>query len=108
MAGAEVLGITMQPIDLQHLESVRGGFLGALLGAAGPILNGVAGIIGAAKSGKGGGGGGGGAPAPQAPPPAAAATAAAAAPMPIPVPVGSSDPSVSITNSVSINGVQVR
>jgi hypothetical protein len=82
----------MQPLQLIHYEqlsSVVGGF-GALLSAAGPILNGVAGIIGAAKSG----GGGGAAAAP--PPP----TPAALPPAPTPI---SSDPTVSV--SVSINGI---
>ena len=84
----------MQPFEAIHheqLTSVVGG-LGALLSAAGPILNGVASIIGAAKSGGGGGGGAAAAP----PPP----TPAALPPAPAPI---SSDPAVSI--SVSINGV---
>jgi hypothetical protein len=49
----------VQTIDLQDLESVRGGFgalLGALLQAAPGILQGVGGIIAASKSGGGGGG----------------------------------------------------
>jgi len=48
----------MKPIDLTHLDSVRGGFgalIGSLAQSAGPILNGVANIIGASKSGGGGG-----------------------------------------------------
>jgi hypothetical protein len=86
----------MQPIDLHNLETVRGG-IGALLGglakAAGPILNGVAGIVGAAKSG----GGGGGAPAPaQAP----------AGPPPSGMGGGTGEGLVSV--SVTINGVQAR
>lgn len=80
----------LQPIQYEQLSSVVGGF-GALLQAAGPILNGVASIIGAAKSG----GGGGAAAAPPAPP-----TPAALPPAPTPI---SSDPAVSV--SVSINGV---
>ena len=78
----------MQPIQYEQLSTVVGGF-GALLQAAGPILNGVASIIGAAKSG-------GAAAAPPSPPP----TAAALPPAPTPI---SSDPTVSV--SVSINGV---
>jgi len=81
----------LQPIHYEQLSSVVGG-IGALLSAAGPILNGVASIIGASKSG----GGGGAAAAPAAPPPSPAALP------PAPTPV-SSDPAVSI--SVSINGV---
>jgi hypothetical protein len=83
----------MQPIQYEQLSTVVGGF-GALLQAAGPILNGVANIIGASKSG----GGGGAASAPPPPPPAAAAAALPPAPTPV-----SSDPTVSV--SVSINGV---
>jgi len=63
----------MQPIESHELTSVRGGFgalLGAALNAAGPILNGVAGIIGASKSGGGRGG------TAAAPPPAGAPAAA--------------------------------
>jgi hypothetical protein len=44
----------MEPIELQALETVRGGFgaiLGALLQAAPGILQGVSGIISASKSG---------------------------------------------------------
>jgi len=82
----------MQPIELHDLHTVRGGF-GALLGtlaqSAGPILNGVAGIVGAAK---GGGGGGAPAPAPSGPPPSGAG--------------GTSDPLVSV--SVTYNGVPAR
>jgi len=44
----------MTTIDPSQLAAVRGGALGELLGAAGPILQGVAGIIGACKSGGGG------------------------------------------------------
>ena len=73
---------SMQPIESHELTSVRGGFgalLGPLLNAAGPILNGVAGIIGASKSGGGGGGTAAapppaGAPAPAAAPPPSAAS----------------------------------
>lgn len=87
----------MQPIDqvldLDQLSRVTGGAGGAILGSllqnAGPIMNGVASIIGAAKSGGGGGGG-----APAGPPPG-----------PAPVAGGSSgDPLVSV--AVSINGVR--
>ena len=92
----------MQPIDPKQLEHVVGGAGGAILGSllqnAGPILNGVAGIIGAAKSGGGGGGGGQAAAAPAAPPPGAQMA---------PAPVaggGGGDPMVSV--SVSINGVR--
>ena len=91
----------MQPIDPNALSLVTGGaggaILGSLLNAAGPIMNGVAGIIGAAKSGGGGGGGG------------AAAGGAAPGPAPGPAPAsggGGLDPMVS--GSVSINGVQQR
>ena len=89
----------MQPIDNDSLKRVTGGAGGAILGSllqhAGPIMNGVAGIIGAAKSGGGGGGGGGAA---AGPPPGAAAG---------PAPVaggGGGDPLVSV--AVSINGVR--
>ena len=88
----------MEPIDPTSLSNVRGGagILGSLLGNAGPILNGVASIIGASKAGKGGAE----AAPPQAPPPPP--TPAAAAPGMIPT----GDPNVSV--SVSINGVPVR
>ena len=80
----------MKPIDTLDLDSVRGGMGGALLGtlaqSAGPILNGVASIIGAAK----GGGGGGGQAAPMGLPPSA--------------PESSGGGGVSV--SVSINGIQ--
>jgi len=69
----------MQSIDRSELASVRGGFgalLGAALQAAPGILQGVSGIIGAAKSG-----GGGGAPQGGPPPQAAAAAAAGGAGM---------------------------
>lgn len=75
----------MRNIDNDQLAAVRGGFAG-LLAAAGPILNGVAGIIGAAKSGKGGGGGG-----------SAAAAAAVSAPAPAQVEPSEDLVSVSIT-----------
>lgn len=87
----------MQPIDPSLLAHVTGGAGGAILGSllqnAGPIMNGVAGIIGAAK------GGGGGSAAAAAPP--------AAGPAPGPAPSsggGGADPLVSV--SVSINGVK--
>ncbi len=93
----------MQPIDPSLLAHVTGGAGGAILGSllqnAGPIMNGVAGIIGAAKSG-GGGGGGGGAPsggAPMGPDPGPGPSAG-------PAPSGGADPLVAI--SVSINGVK--
>jgi hypothetical protein len=94
----------MQPIDRSQLAHVTGGAGGAILGSllqnAGPILNGVAGIIGAAK-----GGGGGGAAAAPAADPSAAAAAAGPAPGPAPQSGGSSaNPLVSV--SVSINGVK--
>ena len=80
----------MKPIDTIDLDSVRGGTVGALLGtlaqSAGPILDGVASIIGAAK----GGGGGGGQAAPMGLPPSA--------------PESSGGGGVSV--SVSINGIQ--
>ena len=75
----------MRNIDNDQLAAVRGGFAG-LLAAAGPILNGGAGIIGAAKSGKGGGGGGG-----------AAAAAAVSAPAPAQVQPSEDLVSVSIS-----------
>ncbi len=85
----------MQPIDPALLTHVTGGAGGAILGSllqnAGPIMNGVASIIGAAKSG-----GGGGAPAPQGRAPGPAPMAGG----------GGTDPLVSV--SVSINGVQQR
>jgi hypothetical protein len=91
----------MQPIDPKQLERVVGGAGGAILGSllqnAGPIMNGVAGIIGAAKGGGGGGGGGGGAAAAGPPPGAQMAPAPAAG-------GGGGDPMVSV--SVSINGVR--
>ena len=86
----------MLPIDHDKLSRVTGGAGGAILGSllqnAGPIMNGVANIIGAAKSGGGGGGGG-------APPPGAAA-----APAPVAGGGGGGDPLVSV--AVSINGVR--
>lgn len=85
----------MQPIDPQHLSTVCGGAGGALLGtlaqAAGPILQGVAGIIGASRSG-----GGGTSAAPSAPAPS----------QPVSSSGNGGDGLVSI--SVSINGVPVR
>jgi hypothetical protein len=87
----------MQTIDPDALSTVTGGFgalLGSLAQAAGPILNGVAGIIGASTSGGGGGG------APSAP-------SGGAAPAPGGIPSGGgSDPLVSV--SVTINGVAQR
>lgn len=85
----------MQPIDPNKLTRVTGGaILGSLLQSAGPIMNGVANIIGAAKSGSSGGGGG-----------AAAAPPVGAAPAPAPVAGGGGgDPLVSV--AVSINGVR--
>jgi len=84
----------MQPIDNDSLKLVTAGAGGAILGSllqnAGPIMNGVASIIGAAKSGGGG--------AASGPPPGAA---------PGPAPVaggGGGDPLVSV--AVSINGVR--
>ncbi|MBV8759187.1 MAG: hypothetical protein JO257_18005 [Deltaproteobacteria bacterium] len=41
----------MHHLDLDELDSVRGGMGEGLLQAAGPIMNGIANIIGAAKSG---------------------------------------------------------
>ena len=86
----------MQPIDPSQLVLVTGGAGGALLGSllqnAGPIMNGVAGIIGAAKSG----GGGGKSAAPQAPAPSGAGGGGGGG--------GGADPLVSV--SVSINGVK--
>ena len=60
---------TMKPSPLPSISSadlskVTGGFLGAILGAVGPIMQGVTGIISASKAGKQqAAGGGGGAPA---------------------------------------------
>jgi hypothetical protein len=96
----------MQPIDPKLLETVHGGFIGALLGAVGPIMSGVSGIIGASKAKKAeaaaaqGGGGGGPAPAPGGgggPPPGAAVAAPG---------MSSGDDRVAI--SININGVAVR
>jgi hypothetical protein len=85
----------MQPIDPALLHDVVGGAGGAILGSllqnAGPIMNGVASIIGAAKSGGGGGGGGASAAAPAGPAPVAGG--------------GGADPLVSV--SVAINGQRV-
>jgi hypothetical protein len=69
---------TMTPIDDTILATVRGGFLGALLAAAPGILQGVTGIIGAAKGG-GGAAPPGGAPQQQGGSPAGAAAAPAGA-----------------------------
>lgn len=96
---------TLQSIDL---ENVRGGFIGALLGAAPGILQGVSGIIAASKSGKQQQQG------PAGPPPGAETAAAAqgaasggmppggAAPQGLP-PSGGGGSGVQI--SISINGV---
>ncbi len=85
----------MKPIDSLDLDSVRGGVGGALLGtlaqSAGPILNGVASIIGASKSGGSA---------------AAAATQAAASPVGPPPSVPASSGGNGVSVSVSINGVQ--
>lgn len=107
----------MKPISLQELSFVTGGKGGAILGglakaggaalqAAPGILNGVAGIVGAAKGGGGGGGppadagGGGGAPPPQA----MAAGPGAAGSMPAsPTGASSADGLTRITNNVSIS-----
>lgn len=91
-------GSSMKPIESQDLVNVRGGFgalLGAALQAAPGILNGVAGIIGASKSGGGAGAAPQSAPAPS---PAAAAVPSAPALMAPP----SSDGGVSIKTNVSI------
>ena len=88
----------MQPIDNESLKHVTGGAGGAILGSllqnAGPIMNGVASIIGAAKSGGSGGG-----VAAAGPPPGAAP-----APAPVAGGGGGGDPLVSV--AVSINGVR--
>ena len=88
----------MQPIEIEQLTRVTGGAGGAILGSllqnAGPIMNGVASIIGAAKSGRGGGGGEAAAPPP----------GASAAPAPVAGGAGGGDPLVSV--AVSINGVR--
>lgn len=94
----------MQTIDRDQLAVIRGGFgalLGAALQAAPGILNGVAGIIGASKSGGGGGG------RAAAAPPAAAAAGAVGAAGAVMMPAmcspcrggggGSDEPSVSVT-----------
>jgi hypothetical protein len=102
----------MQPIERDDLSSVYGGF-GALLGtlaqSAGPILNGVASIIGASKSGKSAGGGG--APPAQPPPGGGEMARAIAAPGMPPGPPPS-DPGMGsgsgVSISVSINGVPQR
>ncbi|MFN0251400.1 MAG: hypothetical protein ACKV2T_31280 [Kofleriaceae bacterium] len=100
----------MQPIEAlpsQDLENVRGGFIGALLGAAPGILQGVSGIIQASRAGKGGGGGpppgGGGSPGGPAPGAETAAAARGAAAGGLPGGAPPSDSGVSI--SISINGV---
>lgn len=83
----------MKPIDPHDLDTVRGGF-GALLGglakAAGPILQGVAGIVGAAR--------GGGASQAQAQGPAPAQTSPGSG-------MGGGGGGL-VSVSVSINGVQ--
>jgi len=97
----------MKALSRHELSNVTGGFgalLGAALQAAPGILQGVGGIIGAAKSGGGGGGGGGGgAPAQAA---AAPAPAPAPAPMPAAMPTsagGGGDWSPKIFNNVQIS-----
>ncbi len=109
----------MTPISLQQLSFVTGGAGGAILGglakaggaalqAAPGILNGVAGIVGAAR----GGGGGGGGAAPEGPPPGgggggggamAAAPGPAGGPAPGPTGSVSADGLTKITNNVSIS-----
>lgn len=101
----------MKPISPDQLSNVNGGAGGAILGglakaggaalqAAPGILQGVAGIVGAAKGGGGGGGapdpGGGGAPPPQM---------ASAGPAMPPPPTGSvsADGLTKITNNVQIS-----
>lgn len=102
-------GVTnpMQPIDTHDLENVRGGFLGALLGAAPGILQGVSGIIAASKAGKGGGGGpppgGPGGPPPGGPGGETAAAAQGAVSGGIPSGGGGG---CGCSVSISINGVQ--
>jgi hypothetical protein len=106
----------MKPISLQELSFVTGGKGGAILGglakaggaalqAAPGILQGVAGIVGAAKSG--GGGGGGAAPEGAGGPPPPAAMAGGAGPAgPMPAPstgASSADGLTKITNNVSIS-----
>lgn len=105
--------VTMKPTALTSLDSadldrVRGGMgalLGSLLGNAGPILNGVASIIGAAKSG--GGGGGSSAPT-EAAPPAQAAPPPAAAPVQQAIAPGMPSGGCGTSISISINGVPQR
>lgn len=109
----------MQPQPLQallidDLDNVRGGFIGALLGAAPAILQGVTGIIQASKAGKGQpqpGPGPGGPGGPGGLPPgaesAAAAQAAAGGGMPGAGGLPPSDGS-GVSVSISINGVQQR
>jgi hypothetical protein len=77
--------LQVQPIDLQALSSVRGGFgalIGAALQAAPGILQGVSGIIAAAKGRGGDGGAPAGAPAQASAgqPPAQTASAAGGSP----------------------------
>lgn len=88
---------SLSPDDLSR---VTGGFLGAILGAVGPIMQGVTGIIGAAKAGKGGGGGGG---APQGGPPPQGPAPGGAAPPPSSSGSVSADGLTKITNNVSIS-----
>ncbi len=94
---------TMQPIDpIESIEptllaNVTGGFLGAILGSllgnAGPILNGLASVIGATKSGRGDGDN-------------AASSSAASSSAASSGSSGGTDPLVSV--SVSITGFQQR
>jgi hypothetical protein len=98
----------MQPIDPAQLTNVIGGAGGAILGgllkAAPGIMQGVSGIIGAAKGGGGGGGapagggGGGGAPG------GGGGGGGAPGPAPGGGGGGGTDPLVSV--SVTINGVR--
>ncbi|MGE0396930.1 MAG: hypothetical protein AB7T06_09450 [Kofleriaceae bacterium] len=94
---------------------MRGGFLGALLGAAPGILQGVSGIIQASKAGKGGGAPQG--PGPGGPPPgaetAAAAQGAAAGGMPgggapSSLPPSGGDPAVSVSINISGYGQPIQ
>jgi hypothetical protein len=89
----------MKSLTSHELSQVSGGFgalLGAALQAAGPIMQGVTGIIGAAKSGGGGGGG--------APPPAAAAGGGAPPPAPPPM-ASAAGAGGSSTGSTSADGL---
>lgn len=106
----------IQALESNDLENVRGGIIGALLGAAPGILQGVTGIIQASKAGKGGGGPGGpGGPAPGGPAPGCpggppgAETAMAARQAAAPGGAGlSGDPAVSISINISGYGQPVQ